>query len=92
MESARAWFIRPVFTRSAANALRSFSNSGEATNLASRLVDVAAPDMVVVDEGYRRVLGEQDASVSFEALESQDLKGIGDTEMWRLDRPVPPIV
>src|SRR5205807_2450107 len=65
---------------------------GPVVNLASRLVDVAAPDMVVVDEGYRRVLGEQDASVSFEALESQDLKGIGDTEMWRLDRPVPPIV
>ena len=72
--------------------VRSGDYFGPVVNLASRLVDVAAPDMVVVDEGYRRVLGEQDASVSFEALESQDLKGIGDTEMWRLDRPVPPIV
>src|SRR5690348_6590644 len=35
MESARAWLMRPVLTRSAANAWRSFSNWGVDVSLAS---------------------------------------------------------
>lgn len=60
---------------------------GAVVNLASRLVDAAAPGTVVVDEAYRRLLEQQDADFSFEELEPRELEGIGAVELWELQQP-----
>jgi adenylate cyclase len=57
---------------------------GPVVNLASRLVDTAAPDTIVVDDAYRSVLKEHHAQVSFEPLEPRELKGIGRPRLWQL--------
>lgn len=51
-------------------------------NLASRLVDAAAPDAVVLDSGYRQILVDQRPDLPVAELESREFKGIGPTELW----------
>ena len=46
---------------------------GETPNLAARLQGIAGPDMVVIAEGTRRLLGNL---FELEDLEAKDLKGI----------------
>jgi adenylate cyclase len=60
---------------------------GPVVNLASRLVDTAPPNTILVDETYRGMLEEQDAQLTLEAVEPRELKGIGRTEVWRLTQP-----
>jgi adenylate cyclase len=60
---------------------------GDVVNLASRLVDTAPPNTILVDETYRRMLEERDAQFALEAIEPRDLKGIGRTQVWRLTQP-----
>jgi adenylate cyclase len=64
--------------------LRGGDYFGRAVNLASRLVDAAPADSVVVDEGYRSILEQHDDAVSLEPLEPRDLKGIGRARLWRV--------
>ena len=58
---------------------------GPVVNLASRLVDTARPDTIVVNETYRSLLEEQHPQISVEQLDSRELKGIGMTRIWRLN-------
>jgi class 3 adenylate cyclase len=58
---------------------------GETPNLAARLQGIAAPNMVVIAEGTRRLLGNL---FEFEDLGSKDLKGIaGPARAWAVLRP-----
>jgi class 3 adenylate cyclase/predicted ATPase len=58
---------------------------GETPNLAARLQGVAEPNMVVIAEGTRRLLGNL---FEFEDLEARDLKGIaGPVQAWAALRP-----
>jgi class 3 adenylate cyclase len=58
---------------------------GETANLAARLQGIAEPDMVVIAEGTRRVLGNL---FELEDLGAKDLKGIaGPVRAWAALRP-----
>jgi class 3 adenylate cyclase/tetratricopeptide (TPR) repeat protein len=58
---------------------------GETPNLAARLQAVAEPNMVVIAEGTRRLLG---TLFELEALGAKDLKGIaGPVQAWAALRP-----
>jgi adenylate cyclase len=58
---------------------------GPVVNLASRLVDAAPPNAIVIDETYRSILDRQPEDVLTEPLKPRVLKGIGLTRMWQLD-------
>jgi predicted ATPase/class 3 adenylate cyclase len=53
---------------------------GETPNLAARLQAVAQPNMVVIADGTRRLLGKV---FEFEDLGNTELKGIGPVRAWR---------
>jgi adenylate cyclase len=57
---------------------------GPVVNLASRLVDTAAPGTIVVDDAYRSLLKAHRAKISLEPLKPRELKGIGSPRLWRL--------
>ena len=58
---------------------------GKTPNLAARLQGVAAPNMVVIAEGTRKLVGNL---FELEELEAKDLKGIaGPTRAWAALRP-----
>ena len=58
---------------------------GKTPNLAARLQGVAAPNMVVIAEGTRKLVGNL---FELEELEAKDLKGIaGPTRAWVALRP-----
>jgi adenylate cyclase len=57
---------------------------GPVVNLASRLVDAAQPDTIVVNESYQSLVAEEWPELSLEAFGSRDLKGIGMTKLWQL--------
>jgi adenylate cyclase len=59
---------------------------GPVVNLASRLVDTAPPDTIVVDDAYRSLLEARDEQMSFAPLEPRELKGIGSPRLWQLVR------
>ena len=58
---------------------------GETPNLAARLQSIAKPNMVVISEGTRRLLGHL---FEFEDLGTRDLKGIAaPVQVWAVLRP-----
>jgi class 3 adenylate cyclase/predicted ATPase len=58
---------------------------GETPNLAARLQSIAKPNMVVISEGTRRLLGHL---FELEDLGTRDLKGISaPTQVWAVLRP-----
>ena len=58
---------------------------GETPNLAARLQSIAEPDMVVISEGTRRLLGHL---FELEDLGTRDLKGIAaPVQVWAVLRP-----
>jgi adenylate cyclase len=60
---------------------------GPVVNLASRLVDAAAANTIVVDRAYRDVLVDQAPDLMLEQLEPRELKGIGLTDLWAVAFP-----
>ena len=61
---------------------------GPVVNRASRLVDMAAKNSVVVDGRYREMLERHDTNFSLVALEPRELKDIGSTDVWELSSSV----
>jgi adenylate cyclase len=61
---------------------------GPIVNLASRIVDAAPPDAIVVNDAYKALLTEQGPELRVERLGSRELKGIGMTRLWQLDQSV----
>jgi adenylate cyclase len=61
---------------------------GPVVNLASRLVDTAQPDTIVVDATYRSLLEHGYPEISLDQLERRELKGIGRTGVWQLRQDV----
>ncbi len=60
---------------------------GETPNLAARLQNIAKPNMVVISEGTRRLLGH---FFELEDLGTRDLKGIAaPVQVWAVLRPTP---
>ena len=60
---------------------------GETPNLAARLQSIAKPNMVVISEGTRRLLGHL---FELEDLGTRDLKGIAaPVQVWEVLRPSP---
>jgi adenylate cyclase len=58
---------------------------GAVVNTASRLVDVAVPGAVLVDDVYRDTV-EQSETLSTIRLGSRDLKGIGASTLWGVEQ------
>jgi adenylate cyclase len=56
---------------------------GRAVNLASRLVDVAPPDTVLVDDAFREAVGSI-VRLVIEPQKRKRLKGMGTVEVFRL--------
>jgi adenylate cyclase len=56
---------------------------GRAVNLASRLVDVAAPDAVLADDSFAEAIAHNTA-LAVEPQGRKQLKGIGAVHAWRL--------
>lgn len=56
---------------------------GRAVNLASRLVDVAAPETVLADNRFAEAIADN-AALDAEPQGHKQLKGIGGVQAWRL--------
>jgi adenylate cyclase len=56
---------------------------GRAVNLASRLVDVAPPDTVLVDDAFREAIGGT-MTLVIEPQRPKRLKGLGSVHVFRL--------
>jgi adenylate cyclase len=63
---------------------------GRPVNLASRLVDDAAPGDVLADEQLAEALRE-DSTLTLEPLGRRPLRGLGDTGVWRLRASTNPV-
>jgi adenylate cyclase len=57
---------------------------GPVVNLASRLVDAAQPDGLLVDETYRSLLEDRHHEFTLHRLGPRELKGIGATDLWQV--------
>ena len=57
---------------------------GTTVNRASRIVNVARPGSVVVDETVRDALGEGAAGLTFRSIRARNLRGIGRTHLYVL--------
>ena len=66
--------------------LRGGDYFGPVVNLASRLVDAAHPDTVLVDETYHSLLEQRNPEIALHQRDSRRLKGIGSTKLWQLNQ------
>jgi adenylate cyclase len=60
---------------------------GPTVNLASRLVDAASANTIVVNDAYQSLLEDDWPEFSPMPLEPRELKGIGMTKLWQLKPP-----
>jgi adenylate cyclase len=58
---------------------------GPVVNLASRIVDVARPNTVVVSDELRKAVADDDR-FEWKRLPTKRLKGVGSPPLWRLLR------
>jgi adenylate cyclase len=66
--------------------LRGGDYFGPVVNLASRLVDAAEPDAVLVNETYHSLLEQRHPEIAMYQRDPRRLKGIGITKLWQLSR------